>query len=49
MNPWKVTWFDGSMMRETVVPPCDTYAVVSVANSHGISALSILKIERLAS
>jgi hypothetical protein len=48
MSDWKVTWFDGAQLRETIVPMCDAYNVVSMASSQGVTTWSILKIERIA-
>lgn len=48
MNAWKVTWWDGCALRETIVPPCDAYAVVNFASSAGVYAPhAIMKIERM--
>jgi len=48
MSDWKVTWFDGAQLRETIVPLVDAYNVVNMASSHGVNTYSILKIERMA-
>jgi hypothetical protein len=46
MSHWKVTWFDGGQLRETVVFS-DPYGVVSAASNEGVSAYAIIKIERM--
>ena len=46
MSNWKVTWWDGGNLRETVVHS-DSYSVVATAGSHGVMQYSIIKIERM--
>lgn len=46
MSDWKVTWFDGSQLRETIVFS-DIYNIGSTASGQGVNAWSILKIERV--
>lgn len=48
MNPWKITWWDGCNLRETVIPPCDPYNVTSYASGQGVQAHAIIKMERIA-
>ena len=47
MNAWRVTWWDGINLRETMIPSCDPYNVVNFAIGHGINGYSIIKIERV--
>lgn len=39
MNEWKVIWFDGSSLRETVIPACDFYSLPSFASSYCVKLL----------
>ena len=49
MNAWKVTWWDGCSLRETIVPPCDVYSLISGASAAGVYSINaIIKIERVA-
>ena len=47
MSDWKVTWWDGSALRVTIVPSCDVHIIGSIANSMGVNSYSIIKIERI--
>ena len=48
MNEWKVIWFDGSSLRETVIPACDFYSLPSFASSYGVNIYAITGVERIA-
>lgn len=48
MNPWKVTWMDGSTLKETIVNAVDVYSLVSAAYSSGVyNVYGIIKLERI--
>jgi hypothetical protein len=47
MSDWKITWFDGSQLRETIVFT-DLYSIGSIASSQGVNSWAIIKIERIA-
>lgn len=46
MNYWKVIWWNGNTLMETVVY-ADAYSVVSMASSQGASAYSIVEMKRV--
>jgi hypothetical protein len=46
MSNWKVTWWDGAQLRETIVYS-DAYNVANYAISRGVFSYSILKMERV--
>jgi hypothetical protein len=47
MGTWKVIWFDGSSLRETIVST-DIFSVVNAAANHGCyNTYSIIRIERV--
>lgn len=46
MSNWKVTWFDGTQLREVIVYS-DAYNVVTTSSGQGVNTWSILKIERM--
>jgi hypothetical protein len=46
MNYWKVIWWNGSTLMETVVF-ADAYSVVSMASSQGASTYSIVEMKRV--
>lgn len=48
MSDWKVTWFDGNQLRETIIPFADVHNVVNIAASQSVNTWAILKIERVA-
>lgn len=49
MGYWKVTWFDGSNLKEIHTPYTSIEQAVLEACSRGASAFSILKVERVPS
>lgn len=47
MHSWKVTWFDGNYLRETIVE-ADVWNIVNSCNGAGVWNVSaIIKIEKL--
>lgn len=46
MNIWKVTWFDGSRLREKVFES-DIYNLASYATANGVNVYTIIKIEKV--
>jgi hypothetical protein len=47
MGMWRIVWFDGMSLRETVVGPTDPFNVVNYASGQGVSAWQILSITRV--
>ncbi len=46
MSDWKIIWFDGSQLRETIVFT-DLYSMASILASQGVNSWAIIKIERV--
>jgi hypothetical protein len=46
MSNWKVTWWDGCQLRETIVYS-DAYNAANYAISLGVFSHAILKMERI--
>ena len=47
MSDWKVTWWDGGRLRETLVLSCDAYNLISMAQNMGVMTYGIIKMERI--
>ena len=47
MSDWRIIWFDGTQLRETIILSSDIYNIVNIAASQGVNSWAILKIERV--